>query len=497
MKLLAAVAAAALAAGGAAAQNASGTTTTRVQARADNGNDDPTDDDLLLAEQRAEASVAAGDVRAAARVDGELVLGAADGDERSGLALERLTLEWDVGELALTAGDFAAQLGRGLALSVRPAPEIGVDHVVRGGRVGWQGERLDVSALLGVVNAAGLDPLVLRRIEDSGDLVAGVAAGALPIDGVGVTVLGSLVVPGERVLDEVVDWTGTGGVALDVQDCTGAARAGLEVDVQQRTLAGVPTTGAAAVGDVGLRIADADVAIEGLYLASFEVKGSRNTATGLRFSYSQPPTLELLAQEGVSDRDVVGARTRVELPVLDGLRARADGVVRVAEPRAPLAMATAHGALGLELARGPHRWASRLGVRTERLGLDKLAELRDLAHLDGDALVDLGRGFALHAVTSLELWRTPARPYLRGTSSLALELRDRLSIAIESGVDSQDPSPGVRHTFLAASALVHLTPKATLRAIAGSQRGGIACLGGVCRRVPPFAGAKAELQLRF
>ncbi|MCC7075238.1 MAG: hypothetical protein IT383_28255 [Deltaproteobacteria bacterium] len=482
---------------GARAQGATGSSRTLVQAHADNHDGVGDNDDFLFASQRLDASFGADRVRGGVRVDGDLFLDQPNAGYLSELQLERVTLAYDVGELTFTAGDVAAQLGNGLALAVRSADAVGVDLAVRGGRVDWMGERLSASALVGLVNAANVDAVTLQHVDDPHDAVAGAELRLLASMGVGVRLLSSLVLPKERVLPGLFDGSGTVGAGVELLDLAGAGRASLEVDVQERVLAGVPQHGAAALGALELTVGEATLLLEGLTLGSFELKGSRNSATGMRFSYSQPPTLDLLAQDQPSDRDLIATRARADLPVGDALLGRIEGTVRVADPFAAVPVAQAHLALGLELARGGNRFAARVGARTERLGLDKLAELRDLAHLDGDVLVDLGRGFALHNLTALELWRAPERPYVVGATTVSLDVAGVASVGVQAGVDTNDPSPDVRHLFLAALASLRLHEQLTLRLSSGSQRGGVACMGGVCRRIPSFAGTSAELAMSF
>lgn len=479
------------------AQSSTVSSSTRVQAHADNRDGVEDNDDFLWAAQRLDAGFAAGTLRGDARVDGDAFIAAPRADYVSELQLERLSLSWDVGDVTLTAGDVTALLGSGLALAVRAADDVGVDHAVRGARLDLLGELLGATAVVGVINAANVDRVTLLHVDDPRDVVAGAEVRAEPSALLGLRLLSSLVVPGERALHDVMDGSGTLGAGLELRDAAGRGRAALEVDVQERALAGVLQQGAAALGALELALGEAALLVEGLYLGSFEVKGSRNSATGVRFDYTMPPTLDLLAQEQPSERDLIAARARVEAPLGAGVLGRVEGAVRAADPYAAVAVLQSHLAVGLEVTRAGNRFATRVGARTERLGFDKLAELRDLAHLDGDALIDLGRGFALHSVTSFELWRAAARPYVRGGSALSVDVGGRASVGVQAGVDTQDPSPDVRHLFLAALASLQLHDRVAVRVSAGSQRGGVACMGGVCRRVPSFAGTSAELTLRF
>lgn len=477
--------------------SASGAAVSRVIAHGDNQNGEDVDDDFVLLQERADLAVDAGDLRLQTRLDSDLFFDAPDDAYRSGLALERVSLQWSTGDFTFAAGDFAAQLGSGLALSLRRVPEVGADLALRGGRVDYQGERVAMSALIGLTNPADLDAISLRHVEAPDDLVAGGELRLLPADRVDLGALASLVLPRERLLPQRMDWTLTTGSFVRLDELLGVASARLEVDVQERALAGVSRHGAAAFADSVVRLGDAALLLEALWLSDFEVKGSRNTATGARFDYNQPPTLERIDQDVQNSRDVLGGRAGVEVPLADFAVLSASQMLRVGELRSASAVVQSHGMLSLEVHGGGAHGTLTTGVRGERLGVDKLAMLRDMVHVDSDALVPLGRGFDLHSATSLQLWRTPAQPFARGTTLLALDRREVGSVAVELGLDTQDPSTRVRHLFLAAIATWQLTPDVTLRAITGSQRGGIQCVGGVCRQLPAFAGGRAELDARF
>lgn len=479
------------------AQELSGSSLSQVQVHGDNANGKSDDDGFMMLQERVELAACAGELHLGARLDGEHFVTPPDPAYASNLSLERISLQWNRGELGIVAGDFPVQLGRGLALSLRRAPEVGADLALRGARFSLEGEAVSASAMVGMVNAASLDALSLRAVQEPGDMAAGAQVQLLPTGRLELGALASLVLPRERLLEEQADWTATAGSWLRVRNLLGPGSATLEVDVQQRSLAGVARPGAAAIADLALELGIAHLLLEALWLADFEIKGSRNTATGARFDYNQPPTLERVDQEVQNHRDVLGGRARVDVPWSGAATLWASQMVRVGELRSPTALVQTHGMVGMELDAAGSRWALTGGLRLERLGIDKLAMLRDMVHLDSDALVPMGHGFSVHSATSMQLWRSVDRPFARGSSLLSLEVLERGAVGAELGLDTQDPSPERRHLFLAAVVSVALLPELTLRATAGTQRGGIRCVGGVCREVPSFSGTRCELDLRF
>jgi hypothetical protein len=70
--------------------------------------------------------------------------------------------------LEVTAGDFYAQLGRGLVLAMRKVDELGVDTTIRGGKAEYKGEigdvRLGAMALAGLTNPLRIDEVSGRQL---------------------------------------------------------------------------------------------------------------------------------------------------------------------------------------------------------------------------------------------------------------------------------------------------------------------------------------------
>ena len=67
------------------------------------------------------------------------------------------------------------------------------------------------------------------------------------------------------------------------------------------------------------------------------------------------------------------------------------------------------------------------------------------------------------------------------------------SASLEWGVDTQNRSEGVRQQFFAGIFNLDLSQFFLIKATIGSQRGGIKCVGGVCRDFPEFSGYRLQL----
>ena len=151
----------------------------------------------------------AGELEAGARIEAD-----AFDDRDASARLERMWLAFPMGPVALTLGDVHAQLGRGLALSLRPVSGVGVDVALRGAQAKLALGDVEVLALAGVANPANLDPLTLVSLSDPNDAIAGVEA-VLRGRGVNVGVVSSAVLPRERILADEQDGTITAGAFVE------------------------------------------------------------------------------------------------------------------------------------------------------------------------------------------------------------------------------------------------------------------------------------------
>ena len=124
-------------------------------------------------------------------------------------------------------------------------------------------------------------------------------------------------------------------------------------------------------------------------------------------------------------------------------------------------------------------------------------ELKTMFHAEFDYLHAIGEDLALHIVSNNEFRTLEENRYERGSTLIGVEKAGTAALTVEVGYDTQDTSAGVANLFLAAILSWDINDVFRLRATAGTQRGGIKCIAGVCRDYPEFAGAKAELVTRL
>ncbi len=485
------------------------TDTLVTEVRTNNRNGDATDDDYQIIVNRLNLTGNAGDLTGTLRLDTTKFFNAPTEEYEDDLRLERMTLQYRLGDWKLTGGDFFRQLGRGIVLSIRKVNEAGVDLSIRGGEVSYEGDAHRVSLFGGEVNPANLDPISQKFVEDPHDIVAGGHYEYAGLDFMQVGLHALAAIPNESLLDDETDYSISGGVYGELPDVTEWLSVYLEADFQHRVLGGSENLGKAFYGQFDLTFGSLVFLLEGMWLDAFEQRGSRNSALQSRFAYNQPPTLERVDQEVLNNRDVLGGRLRIEYFVEDlELLFYGNGLYRITDIGTGAELWQMHGYAGFELSfdGGASRLNMSAGYRAEvgdsdpdpdAFSPDFDEPVKDMIHFEADYSHALGGGASFHLVSNNELRTLESNGYERGSTIFGIELAGVGGASIELGYDTQDPSEDVRKFFLAGILSAEVLEGLTVRAIGGTQRGGIKCIAGVCRDYPEFAGGRLEIIARL
>lgn len=451
----------------------------------------------------------ADNITATARIDAMMFLNRPNDDFRDDVRAERLNMNFRIGDGELQFGDFYRQLGRGILLSLRKQDEVGVDVAVRGAQAGYTGETHRVALFGGWTNTSNIDSVTEQFVADPDDHLVGAEYGLrglgplqLGVHGLYLGVRDDLL-PRDATDDGVL---GVGG-SVEVPDLIDIGSVYVEADWQQRRLVGNTEDGLAAYALAELFFGDLGLTLEGLYLDNWVIKGSPNSALSSPFVYNQPPTLERIDQEVVNSENVTGGRVRVDYNLLDGdLQVYANGMYRIADPGVAAEVTALHGFAGFELYYDDG--GSRLGIsggwRDEsQTNGGPLGDLKSMTHAELDWLQQLGSGWAVE-VSSLNEFRTlRGDDYRRGSTLVSLGRSSLGALTVEYGFDTQDQSEGARNHFLAGIIDWYVVEHGEvfdslkIRAVGGTQRGGLKCIGGVCRIFPEFAGGRVDVQGTF
>ena len=471
-----------------------------VQAHTNNFNHSDEDDDYGILINRLHISGASDDLTALLRVDSAVYASfneeRAEGFEDDVARLERLTVQYFLGDWTLRAGDSFAQLGRGIALSAREVPGIGLDVALRGGQLQYADDSHQLLLFGGMTNPVNLDEVSQHFIEDTDDILAGASyeLKTLPIGDVGF--YGLYFEPRERLLDDR-DFTVSTGLYSDLNQLADWMVIYLEGDFQSRTLAGVQDEGFGGYLTFDLAFGDLGVLLEGLVLTDYELRGSRSSALGSRAAYNSPPTLERIDQEVFQTPNVGGGRLGVDLcvPSLDMLL-YANTMIRLNEPFEPgeLRQIHAYGGADVNFHQGLGHLNAAGGYRDETQQGEPFSSM---VHGELDFLFPLEDRLSLQLTTLNEFRTLLGDEYVRGSTSTGLQLSGLGGISFELGYDTQHLFSNIRNIFFAGTLFWEISERFQLTVTGGSQRGGLKCIEGVCRDFPAFTGGRSLFVARF
>ncbi|MDD9940992.1 MAG: DUF6029 family protein [Myxococcales bacterium] len=486
----------------------SGSTTAVVEWRDDNRNGRDDDDNFGDAISRTDFSLDGGDTRVSMRIDGAaFVSPPPGGNRRNDLRIERVALELDRELITdgglraqLTLGDFYAQLGNGLALSVRRVDQLGIDIAVRGGRADLLlfDDAVTLSLLGGVTNPVNVEGIRLRYTDDPGDRMAAARIeGRLSEATVGVH---AVTMRQERVAEgSPHPQTTNYGATLDLT--VGAVGLSLEADGQVRDFGSQVATGQAVHGSATARVGPVTVLAEGKHYVQFEsLIGSAASYLEDQFIYSVPPTVERIDQEVLDNTDITGGRLRVDLTTNQDTASMVYANLALFRNRL-LGLWFAHGFGGVDQRWDSGAWLLISGGYRRETHADGGHLFRAIAHAELDFLVPLSSSYSLHLIgqhqSHVEPLGSTRLIFHRSNGSLELDITTVWTFTAGMDLNTQDMREEIRKVF--AFGLVRFRPSDTFQVQlrAGSQRGGIRCIAGACRDMPSFSGLRLETTLRY
>jgi Family of unknown function (DUF6029) len=430
--------------------------------------------------------------------------------------LEKLSLTWTGRALEVTAGDAYVAFGRGLALSLRKLDELSIDTTLRGAKLLVQQGDFAATLALGTANINNVDEATGTSADDPYDLVAGLqgqvmlaerwnlgayAAAVAFRDGLGL-------VP----VDAYTDRSYQLGATIDAPRAT--ERVGFYLEGMTQILRTEPEAdeplGFGLYGTATAHLGQATLLFEGKAYGALTPLSPRIDAPAFdAVSYNNPPTVERVLQVIENPhRDVAGGRLRLDWSFSPALLAFASyGVFRdwlgYADPDTvgDIRPGTIHDPYaGLEARWNQARsWAIASGG-WRVVTLDSGAVVRGDGHLELDVAhaLDDRWSLTLHAMHQERQKRESQildEEFREGTISAGFRLRPWISVA--GGYDYTTEPTQPQRDYFHANLGWDITPSSSLRLFAGSARGGLKCVSGVCRILPPFEGMKLTATLRF
>jgi hypothetical protein len=457
--------------------------------------------------------------------------------------LERIYGTANLDRLRITAGDFYVSFGRGIALSLVKLDDVGEDTALRGARVEYQVPRaLRLTMVAGVVNTLNVDPITKQIFEDDPmDSIVGARAEWQIQDALGLGVHGVMMRP--RFDDEadinpnrlfVDQGPGiavlTGGITADLH--VGGLQLYMEGNAQThdnyRPIGAVASVtnerGYGVYGEISYDLSPFMVKGEGVFYRRWMMDGPPRN--GAPVPYNNMPTLEPIwmpikslgnAEGGRLTGDLFIRRSKTQLVLSTAALFYEGGVMPtglwqdhpptlVVQPI--LKARQAFGESGVNAsAEGGYRYET-----TDEPEEGKPDD-GDLWFTAVDISVPITGPHSVEAKLELrrhELRVTEGSEYWVTLASLGYDISGVFGVAVVHEYSDQTVGmdlkmgdwtvPLPRHNYVWALFNYH-PPKPledlTLRLLAGAQRGGIKCAGGICRMYPDSVGAKLEAVYRF
>jgi peroxiredoxin len=465
--------------------------------------------------ERLNVAAGVGAWRAAVRVDTATFVSekAPAIDDR--YTVEKASITYTGRALELTAGDAYVSFGRGLALSLRKVDELGIDTTLRGLKVLYRGDRLEGTVVAGYANINNVDEATGLSRGDPYDLIGG-AQGQLQIAGRHrIGLYGSAIAfrdsLGLAAADAYRDRAAQVGATFDSARLAEGVSLYLEGMVQAVSTDPAPADPLAAgvYGTASWTRGPATILFEGKAYGALTPLSPRLANPFEDVAYHSPPTVERVLQPLENpQRDIAGGRVRADWRAAPGVLAYASyGAFRdwlgYADPRTVGAIedGTIHDPYaGVELRWNRGRsWATAEGGY-RAVVMDGAGAIRGDGHLKLDLEHALNRCYSLtlhgqHQERSKDVSPILSERFREGSIDAGVRAWTRL--AASAGYDYTTEPTQPKRDYFHGNVAWDLTPSSNLRLFVGSARGGLRCVSGVCRVVPPFEGVKLTLTLRY
>lgn len=424
-------------------------------------------------------------------------------DRRKGL--EKISLSYLGKELEATLGDYYAQLGRGLVLSLRKVDELGVDTTLFGAKVAWRKGPVSTMAFAGFTNIQNVDDTSGTYIRDPDDLIGGARVEGRLFDKVLVAVQGAGGLPSENrsLLTVERDQWARYGASVEVPRIgkyasfyLEAARADARLNDEREQGSGIYAAVTGYAGDVTLLLEAKDYRHFAPVFATHDRFGV--------LAYQQAPTLERVVTQLTTNADVTAARLRADWRLAPSLVLFASGEGGVLSPT------ELHRYTLVDLYAGAQvRWDEGrshafplLGWRRETDEAGAVAEQLWAAEWDVSQALSTPwsvetSGLVWHRTKGNEtIPGSGDNTWLEGNAYIAIKRAPHVVVAAGYEFTTLPKESLNRHHFINGSVQWNVRSDTALRVFAGGQRPGLRCISGLCRDFPAFSGVRAEVVLR-
>jgi hypothetical protein len=449
--------------------------------------------------------------QAALRIDTSTFVDSAADDRYT---VEKASLGWAGRTIEVTAGDAYVSFGRGIGLSLRKLDELGIDTTLRGAKLLLHTGPAAATVAFGYVNINNVDEATGASVDDPYDLIGGAQGQILLADRVNLGGYGAAVLFREGIglvpTDNYTDRSIQAGVTVDAPRLT--PHVGFYLEAMGQAVDTEPGAehprGFGLYGSATAYAGKATILFEGkAYGALTPLQPNLDDPAFDAVVYNSPPTVERVQQTIENPAtEIAGGRLRFDWTFSPSLVFYTNyGAFRdwhgYADPDSgDIRAGTIHDAYsGVEVRWNQARsWAiSSGGIRVVMLGDD--AVRRDgHAEVDAAHALDDRWSLTLHALHEEKAKRESAlldERFRQGTITAGVRVRPFLTLA--GGYDYTTEPTQPRRDYWNGTIGWDFTPSSSVRLLVGSMRGGLKCVSGVCRVLPPFEGVKLSATLRF
>jgi hypothetical protein len=453
--------------------------------------------------------------QAALRLDTSTFIEAPGPETDDRYTVEKASVGWASRSLEVTAGDAYVSFGRGLGLSLRKVDELGIDTTLRGAKLLLHQGALSGTAVAGYANINNVDEATGASVGDPYDLIAGaqaqVAVGGRVTLGTYAAAIafhdGLGLVPTDRYADRSVQ----AGVTIDAPRAT--EHAGFYLEAMGQDVMTEPETehprGFGLYGSATAYAGRATIVLEGkAYGDLTPLHPDLGDPAFDAVAYSSPPTVERALQTIENPAtEVAGGRVRADWSFSPALLAYVNyGSFRdwhgYADPASgEIVAGTIHDPYaGAEVRWDDARSWALVSAGWRAVVLDSGEVVRRDGHLELDASQALGARWsitlqALHEELGKHESAILDESFRQGTLIAGFRLQPSLTVA--GGYDYTTEPTQPKRDYFNGTVGWDFTPSSSLRLQVGSMRGGLKCISGVCRVLPPFEGVKLSATLRF
>jgi hypothetical protein len=447
------------------------------------------------------------------RFDANAFMGTVDGSpHQSRFNLQKITLTSAQRLFDVTAGDFSVRVGRGLVLDLTRVNELFRDTTLRGGSLTVRYGPVTGSAFGGWANPLNVDDFAEVPVRRPSDVIGGARLEVRPsqLVGFGVHYVGGGL---QDQMSTMRNATHSLGASIEFPNLAKRINLYAEFDYMNRAqkediiqgygayFAGTGTFGPFAV------LLEFKFYQHLLFFNDF---GGGATNGVNMFVYHRPPTLTRSKAEIINNHDVIGPRLKLDWRFSTGTVLYVNyGHFYAAEAQTGQSffdsgamVYDAYGGLQHPLRGGALDISG--GYRVDKRSTDT-GSVNDYSCIFAEAELSL-LVWANHTL-EVEAQFRKVEKVAAAYSDFYLGIGYRPSRWFSGGFSYEysseypdaDPSTGItaRRHFGGVRATVNFTPASYARFFGGTTHGGVRCVDGFCRELPPFIGVKLEVVVQL